>query len=1478
MPLDTPLAPPRPPAPSVHEAPMLPPPGVDPSTLRRFGDAPATRRLIFENTLNALGTVQPVSNARFSLGFENPGYAGPETYSPEEEKRAILEGRTLSRRLQADWVLKDPAGAELARRRTTVAHVPYFSDLGTFVYNGNAYPMVNQMRLRTGVFARRKENGELEAHVNVAKGRTHHLSMDPETGIFRIGIGQAHIPLLPLLQAMGADRKSVEDAWGPELTAANLTKGDGKAIDKLYGKIMGPDGDPNVDHLGRTAAVVKAFGDMTLDPEVTSRTLGKSFANVSADVFLAATKKLIGINKGHESPDDRDSPVYQKVMSPEDLFPEKINLASNVLRKALWKATAKGNLDGVPGNALDDLLHSVITDSGLSSAAEEINPSELFDHQSRVTRMGKGGIPSTTSVPLESRMVQPTHLGYIDILRTPESERVGVDLRFSRGARKGRDGRIYMPVRNARTKQIEYKSPQDLADHALGFPGSENDNGPAIPVIQGGRMRTMRPDRVNYFVPEMEDTFSPLGNLVPGKSSLKGQRAVMAARMITQALPLHEPEAPLVRNATPEDANRSFEEEYAGQMGAVKAPHGGRVVDVTPDKISVVSQEGQQTDIPLYRNFPYNRKTYYHQTPMAKVGDVVNPGDLLATSNYTDQTGTMALGKNVRVAYIPWRGKNYEDALVVSESLAKRMSSEHAYQHGYEWDDRAKKGKNAFVGIFPGAYDRKILDNFSADGVIKPGTIVNEGEPLILAARERETNHKSMLRGRPSFANESVTWDHTSPGEVTDVSVTDKGINVVVKSRMALQEGDKLSGRFGDKGVVAHIYPDSEMPHDKDGQPFELLANPLGMISRINPMQMIEAALGKIAAKTGKPYKLQDFKQTEDAVEYALSELQKNNIPDTEFIVDPRNDSKIPDVFTGNRWFMKLHHTSESKEQGRGFGAYTAEGLPAKGGETGSKRIGMLELSSLLSHGATNVVHDAHMVRGQARPEYWAQYMAGYNPQTPKVSWVHQKFFNQLRGSGINPVKDGPRTHIMALTNKNIDELAGDREIQNAETVDWRDMSPIKGGLFDERLTGGHAASADGGNRWAAIRLHEPLPNPVMEEPIRKILGLTEPKFMSILSGKEELNGKRGPAAIAHALDRINLDQALIEARQDINSGKQTRRSAAIGRFGYLKDAQRIGIHPREWMLDRIPVLPPAYRPVSTMGKAKLPLVDDANLLYKEAFDANQNLKDLSGVSDDVSDERLSLYNAFKAVTGLGQPTHPKNQERQVKGILKHVFGNSPKSSVLHRKLLGSQVDRVGRAVIVPDPNLDMDAVALPENSAWSIYHPDIVRRLVRGGMAGRDAIRAVADRSQAARTALAKELEDGVVLYNRAPTLHRYGIMAARPRLAHGSALRMSPIVYGGFGADNDGDAMQFHAITDPDAKEEALEKMLPSRNLFSVARLNQAHYLPTQEYAGGLYEASARIEKDKPELTFPDVASAIQAHADGQIGVGRRVRILRH
>ncbi len=540
-----------------------------------------------------------------------------------------------------------------------------------------------------------------------------------------------------------------------------------------------------------------------------------------------------------------------------------------------------------------------------------------------------------------------------------------------------------------------------------------------------------------------------------------------------------------------------------------------------------------------------------------------------------------------------------------------------------------------------------------------------------------------------------------------------------------------------------------------------------------------------------------------------------------------------------------------------------------------SKRISLLDVNALLSHGATETLRDAGAVRGQRNEDYWLQFMQGLTPREPRVPMVHEKFVNSLKAAGVNVIRDGAQLHVMGMTGRDVDELAGDRVLRSGDTVRFdKDMEPVAGGLFDPKLTGGH-----GGNRWSAIELNEPLPNPVMEEPIRRLLGLTGKQFEAVLTGEHALDGHgSGPKAIGAALEKINVPREIAKARVQMTGGSRQKRDEAVRKLGYLKMLQKTGLSPADWMMSKVPVLPPIFRPVSVMGDTGTPLVSDANYMYKEMLEADKNLKEMKKElgDDGVGAERLAAYHAFKAVTGLGEPVSPKLQEKQVGGILKSIFGTSPKFGTVQRKLISSTVDNVGRAVISPNPDLDMDSVGIPEDKAFDVYGKFVARRLKRRGMPLSQAVQAVKEKSPLARDMLLEEMEARPVFINRAPVLHKFGIMAFRPRLVHGSTMQVSPLIVKGFNADFDGDAMQFHVPTTDDAVKEAYERMMPSKNLLSPADFKSAVHVPSQEYLGGLYAASTgKKEKARPRV-FAKKADAIAAIRRGDVDADDPIEIM--
>lgn len=216
-------------------------PNTPPVQFRDLSDSEAMRTAIFSNVENAIKTKYPIENTRHRLEIQNMKWAGNKPYSLDDQKKAIMRGETLEHRLEGDWVLTDKAsGKEVDRRRSTVAHVPWATHRGTFIYRGNEYTIANQMRLRPGVYTRLKDNGIIEAHVN-AKGGTgpaFRVYMEPDTGIFRLAVGQSTLKMYPVLKSMGVTDEQIGKAWGPKLLQQNIEADDPRAVSRAFDKLV----------------------------------------------------------------------------------------------------------------------------------------------------------------------------------------------------------------------------------------------------------------------------------------------------------------------------------------------------------------------------------------------------------------------------------------------------------------------------------------------------------------------------------------------------------------------------------------------------------------------------------------------------------------------------------------------------------------------------------------------------------------------------------------------------------------------------------------------------------------------------------------------------------------------------------------------------------------------------------------------------------------------------------------------------------------------------------------------------------------------------------------------------------------------------------------------------------------------------------------------------------------------------------------
>lgn len=450
-------------------------------------------------------------------------------------------------------------------------------------------------------------------------------------------------------------------------------------------------------------------------------------------------------------------------------------------------------------------------------------------------------------------------------------------------------------------------------------------------VIRDNQIQEVPDNEVDFELLSPARLVGTHANVVPLSNNAQSARLFYASRFVNQSMPEKNRETPWVQTLDPESPDGlSFEEQYGRRMGAQFADNDGTVSAVNKDDIELTYADGTKRSFPIYNNFQFNRKTFLHAKPQVKVGDSVKKGQILASTNFTDDKGTMAMGINARVAMVPYKGYSMDDAIVVSESFAKRMTSEHNYEFDSDKTGDAKYGKVHFTSLFPTAFTQKQLETLDDNGVVKPGTVLHKGDPIILSTKPKPFSSNSTHLGKLSRqmrtmrVNTAEVWEHDYPGVVQDSIDGKKRYKVFASAEVPLNVGDKIVIRNGQKDIVSKILPDEHMLRSVDGNPFEVLLNPLALPSRVNTATSFELALGKLAQAEGKPIKVPSFNSSgKSRLQEVLERLQKAGMSDTEEVFDPETNRKLEKpVATGIAYIYKLHHVVESKKSARGQGAY----------------------------------------------------------------------------------------------------------------------------------------------------------------------------------------------------------------------------------------------------------------------------------------------------------------------------------------------------------------------------------------------------------------------------------------------------------------------------------------------------------------------------------------------------------------------------
>lgn len=1406
----------------------------------------------------------------------------PADFGPEEERRALLTKGSLEDVVKGTLVLRDNAGQELDRvKNFTLTHLPYLTERHTLIMDGTEYQVANQLRRKPGVYTTQADNGDLWSVFNLGRGKNFKVGFAPEKGTFHVNYGTTNIPLYPILRGLGLSHEQLQQAWGAGVADANRAaqgKDPDKALNKLYLQLEHPAlVNTTLLPAGQLEVIKRKYDMTTLDPRVTESTLGTAYEKVTPHALRDAASRILAVHKGAETTDDVDALTYKTFHSLDDFIAERLRLAQRGWGlKAKFALSTKNNIaEALHRAPFSDSVRKFVTTSSLSSVPTGINPVELLDHAVKVTALGEGGIGSDRAIPLDARMIHDTHFGALDPIRTPESFHSGVDIRASIAAHRDDEGNLYTCARNVKTGKDEFLRAGDLGRYVVAFPGQKLTG--IVDAFVKGKAERVPATQVTHQIAHVSHLYSPATTLLPLIHNMQGNRAIMASKIVTQALPLVDREVPWVQSKSHLPGDVSFETVY-GHMVVPSAPVTGKVhkiekgwIYIKPDKASEVrgtktaaKEDPELVRVPFQTMFPFPSKTYLHHDLIVKPGDHVEAGQRLADSNYT-RNGTLALGRNLRIAYIPYHGQNSNDGVVISEGCANKLTSEHMYREVYPLPglielNRAKHQMYYGTKYTPGQYA-----GLDKDGVIRKGVPVHHGDLLVAGLTKNQLQGTDLLLGRISkalakpFQEVVLTWTHHTPGEVVEVVRTSAQIAILIRTLEPMGIGDKLSARHGNKGVVSAIIPDHQMLQDEQGKPLDILLTSASVVSRINPSQILEAALGKVAEKTGRPI-LYDNNEPRNAVKWVREQMQKHGVKDKEVLFDPVNRRKIvgadgKGVFVGREFFVKAFKTTETNFSGHGVGPYDLNEAPLKtGGEDSAKGFGKMEIDALLAHNARNFLREASTVKGQKNDEYWKAIQLGLPPPEPKVPFVFHKFTNMLEGAGIKVDQRGSKFKLLPLTDQDV--LARSRgPIQNKQTLIAKNLLPEPGGLFDPLLTGGRE-----GTLYAHIDLPEPIPNPVFREPVRRLLGLSEKDF-------EQRLGQDGGQWFQDRLRTLDVANELKRIRAQLKTAKGSVLNDLVKQHKYLEALQKEGLRPHTaYMTSKVAVIPPVFRPILPQpGSAGELMVADANKLYAHLMDSAKTLRE-TALEVDRPKHRQKVYNAVAALYGTEDVDNDKLQGQGVKGFLANIAGvGTPKGGFFQRKVLRKNQDVSGRGTIVPDPTLGLDEVGLPEDMLWQMYDKLIVARLIRTGYPALDAKERVTKRDHVATQAMLAEIKERPVILNRAPTLHRWSMVAAYPKPVKGKTIRFSTFMEQGMGADYDGDAIQVHAPLSQAAIED-VKHMRLSEMLLSDQQRNKLLAFPQHEAIVGFTHAS-KLEGQGPPKHFADMQQATAAWRRGAL-----------
>ena len=765
--------------------------------------------------------------------------------------------------------------------------------------------------------------------------------------------------------------------------------------------------------------------------------------------IIATMKYLIKVYVGDEYIDDIDHLGNRRVRSVGELMANQMKTAFSRMERIAKERMSLKETDTIKPQELISIKPIVASikeffgSSQLSQFMDQVNPLAELTHKRRLNALGPGGL-SRDRAGFEVRDVHYTHYGRMCPIETPEGPNIGLIVSLANYTRVNEYGFLETPYRKVNrgvaTRDIEYLSAMDEDRYFIAQASAKvNNNGSfaedQVSCRRQGDYTNRAPEDIQYMDVSPKQIISVSASLIPFLEHDDANRALMGSNMQRQAVPLVFPEAPRV--------GTGMEGKCAYDSGVlVKARRGGTAIRVTSQEIvikpektgaakpsaQVVLDDNGNDVYQLVKFQRTNQDTCYNQRPIVKLGEKITAGQVIADGPAT-QNGELALGRNILVGFMPWKGYNYEDSILISQRVVKEdmFTSIHIKEFIVEVRE-TKLGPEKITRDIPNTSE-KSLDNLDSEGIIRVGAKVRSRDILVgkvTPKSETETTPEFKLLNSifgekaKEVRDTSLKLDHGIEGTVIDIQRlkrtehdslspgVDEVVKVLIATKRKLREGDKMAGRHGNKGVVARILPEEDMPFMEDGTPLDICLTPLGVPSRMNIGQLLETELGWAGSTLDEWYSAPVFQSP--STEQIEEKLKEAGLPVTSKAVlrDGRTGEPfVNQIFCGVIYFLKLHHLVDDKMHARSTGPYSLVTQQPLGGKAqfGGQRLGEMEVWALEAYGAANTLQELLTIKSDdmtGRSKIYEAIVKGEPSTTAGIPESFNVLVQELRGLALD--------------------------------------------------------------------------------------------------------------------------------------------------------------------------------------------------------------------------------------------------------------------------------------------------------------------------------------------------------------------------------------------------------------------------------------------------------------------------------------------